>query len=217
MTPRALFWGASALARPEPRRREAVLARQLACIRDLTAHAYRSVPYYRELMDRAGVRPRDVRTLDDFAAIPVTTREDLQFLKPEEICSRDYRIERLREITTGGSTGAPLTVRRTMTEERLLLGFRSRATAALGFGPRMRLLAIDHLNPKRAYEHGVQFHQRLGLLPRRSIDWRRPKEEILRAWKSSGRTWSSVRPRSWTGWPSRSTKRTGSAFVSAAS
>src|SRR5690348_10339993 len=41
-------------------------------------HSYENVPHYRASFDAAGVHPDDVRTLDDLARLPFTTKADLR-------------------------------------------------------------------------------------------------------------------------------------------
>ena len=69
-----------------------------------------------------------------------------------------------------------------MAQERLLLAYRARAVGAFGLGPGTRQLIIDHLAPEVVSIAGKrQAYERLGILPRLLIDWRRPKGEILEA------------------------------------
>jgi len=170
-------WG---LIRPEPATRVEIEKYQLGCIRDLVTHAYGRVPYYRRLFDDAGVRPRDIRSLDDLAAIPITSRADIQLLPASEVCAAGVRIDSLRVRNTSGSTGAPLTVRRAIGEERMLLAFRLRSRAGMGLGLRARRARIDHFDPDNLPdEKAKKFYERFNILPRLNIDWRSPKEEIL--------------------------------------
>ena len=41
-------------------------------------HAYQGSPFYRNRLDSAGVRPEDVRSLDDLKKLPFTTANDLK-------------------------------------------------------------------------------------------------------------------------------------------
>ncbi len=44
--------------------------------------AYRHVPYYRDLFDKAGFLPEDIQTLEDLSRLPLTRREDLVAHQP---------------------------------------------------------------------------------------------------------------------------------------
>ena len=80
---------------------------QLAQIKRLLKHAYKTTRYYRELFDRIGLRARDIRSLTDYAqAVPVlercTVRERL-----EDLISSEWR-DRCTVLQTSGSTGSPM-------------------------------------------------------------------------------------------------------------
>lgn len=176
----AIIRGLGGLAGAEHRTREAVEAYQLGCLQAVISSAYDRVPYYRELFDSAGLEPGSIRTLEDLATIPVTSRGDLQLLSPSEICARGVDPQSLRSVMTSGSTGAPLTVRRTLFEEKLLLALRAKAVGSFGFGPQARTAVIDHVDPATLQSvTRPELHQRLGFLPRMVIDWRTPKDKIL--------------------------------------
>lgn len=71
-------------------------------------HAYKNVPYYRRAFDAAGMKPREVRTVDDFARLPILTkrliRENSDDLKATSLPPG------LKVISaqTGGTTGEPM-------------------------------------------------------------------------------------------------------------
>ena len=46
-----------------------ILALQNQRVRAIVAHAYHTVPFYREVMDQQGLRPQDLRTADDLAPL----------------------------------------------------------------------------------------------------------------------------------------------------
>ena len=70
------------------------------------AHAYDTVPYYRETMRRLGLRPHDLRTATDLARLPIVEREEVQ-RDPEYFVSRAQPLERYLRVRSGGSSGAP--------------------------------------------------------------------------------------------------------------
>ncbi len=85
-----------------------------------------------------------------------------------------------RVLRTSGSSGAPLVVRRTMLEERLMLAHRAKAVGAWGYGPRTRRANIDHFSPESlATEAHPMLYERLGIMPRLNLDWRTPKDQIV--------------------------------------
>ena len=55
---------------------------QLERLQKTVKHVYDNVPLYRERMDAAGVRPEDVKTLDDITRLPFTSKQDLRDTYP---------------------------------------------------------------------------------------------------------------------------------------
>lgn len=78
-------------------------------VQSIVSFAYRTVPYYRETMNRLGLCPGDFRTADDLARLPLLEREQLQ-RDPEYFISTAQILNRCLKLRSGGSTGAPCTV-----------------------------------------------------------------------------------------------------------
>lgn len=87
---------------------EAIRAIQFDRLRLALEHAYDRCPFYMESFDRAGVGPRDLRTLDDLGAFPILEKQDIQGRR-DDMVARDWPAADLIPNYTGGSTGAPLT------------------------------------------------------------------------------------------------------------
>ena len=51
---------------------------QLKRLKGTVTRVYERVPYYREKMIKAGIKPEDIRSLDDLKYLPFTTKEDLR-------------------------------------------------------------------------------------------------------------------------------------------
>jgi phenylacetate-CoA ligase len=73
----------------------------------LVEHAHAASPYYRQMMERHGVRPSDVRGLVDLARLPVLEREELR-AHADELRFRDAVA--VETVATGGTTGSPIRV-----------------------------------------------------------------------------------------------------------
>jgi len=73
----------------------------------LLRHAYATVPYYRALLDEAGVAPQQIESLKDLKKIPVTRKADLQDLDLQSIVSSLFHLRNLKRECTSGSTGQP--------------------------------------------------------------------------------------------------------------
>lgn len=160
--------------------REQIVAFQNKRLRSVVRSAYRRVPYYRRLFDHAGVRPEDIQTLEDLAKIPLTSRNDIQHLRPSEICARGVAPESLLKRRTSGSTGMPLTIRRHWLEERLLLAYRIRGRCSWAELWKLRRATIKFIPATEKTQPGVRSILGRLVLPRTVIDWKLPKEEIVR-------------------------------------
>jgi len=66
-----------------------ILALQNRRVRAIVTHAYATVPYYREVMDGAGLRPDDFHNADDLARLPLLTSEQVA-REPQRFLSRRY-------------------------------------------------------------------------------------------------------------------------------
>jgi phenylacetate-CoA ligase len=85
---------------------EAIARRQDQKIREMVHHSYNNSPYYRQMMDREGLKPDDIETAADLAKLPVTRKADLRehneklFAAPRHLW--------LDIASTSGTTGAPV-------------------------------------------------------------------------------------------------------------
>ena len=77
-------------------------------LRELLAYTAQNSPFYRDLFDRNRIDLSRVRSLDDLAILPTTTKEDLQRRNDDFLCvSRDRIAE---YMTTSGTLGSPVTI-----------------------------------------------------------------------------------------------------------
>ncbi len=58
--------------------REELKALQLKRLQDVCRRVYATVPFYRKRFDEAGIKPADVRSLDDLKRLPFTVKQDLR-------------------------------------------------------------------------------------------------------------------------------------------
>ncbi len=76
-------------------------------LRGIVAHAYETVPFYRELMDERKLTPQDIRTTDDLQKLPVVNKAMMKAVTPQKTVSAAYDVKRLLPRKTSGSTGEP--------------------------------------------------------------------------------------------------------------
>ncbi len=141
---------ALAVWRHRTARRAQVETFQAEGIQRLVRHAYRRVPYYRRLFDRAGLRPEAVHSLADLANLPLTSKLDLRETPIRDLVADNLDPRHLIEQRTSGSTGMRLVVYRTWLEVRLQHLFRLRAFADAGVRPRDLVAHVGLQHPARA-------------------------------------------------------------------
>ncbi len=78
-------------------------------VRRLLRHAHASVPYYRAVCDRAGIRPEDLLSPADYASVPVLTRDNV-IRNFDALFAGARARASSRIVTTGGSSGTPVRV-----------------------------------------------------------------------------------------------------------
>src|SRR5690606_30722247 len=107
-------------------------------LRALIKHAYRHVPYYRELFDRHGIDPESIRTLEDLQRIPVLTKDDIRANLHVDLCSDSHDKRKRLPSTTSGSNGEPLTLYddKTQLEMRWATTLRNLEWTGYRFGDR---------------------------------------------------------------------------------
>ena len=60
--------------------REELEKLQLNRLKDLVKRVYEKIPFYKESFDAAGVKPEDIRSLNDITKLPFTIKQDLPIL-----------------------------------------------------------------------------------------------------------------------------------------
>lgn len=119
---------------------------QLLKLRRLAAHSFQQVPVYRRLWTEAGVRPEDIRSLDDLARLPVVDKHILRAAFPDQALARGADPRQLVPYTSSGSTGEPFRFTMTRAEKgmRWAVMFRCWAWAGLRQGVRYVNLMGEH-------------------------------------------------------------------------
>jgi phenylacetate-CoA ligase len=111
-TIRKAYWNAFTLWHLRDEKRlpyrppEELLAIQNRRVKAIVAHAYDTVPYYRQAMDDVGLRPRDFRTADDLAILPIHTGAQLA-RDPVRFKSSRYSKAQTITLQSSGTSGHP--------------------------------------------------------------------------------------------------------------
>ena len=88
--------------------RAQIEALQLERLQATVQHCMNS-PFYRKRFEEAGIKPEDIKTLDDIRRIPFTTKQDLRDTYPFGMASVPLR-ECTRLHSSSGTTGTPTVI-----------------------------------------------------------------------------------------------------------
>lgn len=84
--------------------REQIRAWQDERLAKTVRHVYQNVPYYRNLMDKQGVTPDDIHSVDDLCKLPFLTKDDLRDAYPYGLLAAPLE-DCVRIQSTSGTTG----------------------------------------------------------------------------------------------------------------
>ena len=82
---------------------------QLQRLQKIVQHEYRNVEVYRRRMDEKGVKPSDIRSLEDIAKLPFMMKKDLRDTYPFGLFALDMK-QVVRLHASSGTTGKPIVV-----------------------------------------------------------------------------------------------------------
>ena len=125
-----MIWNVPAETMPRPH----LTALQVSRLRSLARRAYERVPFYRRSFDRVGVRPEQVRTLDDLRRLPFTRKSDLRDHYPFGLFAVPQG-DVVRVHASSGTTGKPTVVGYTRGDLALWAEVCARCLAASGGQP----------------------------------------------------------------------------------
>jgi len=86
--------------------RETMRALQLEKLQKTVKHGYENVPHYKKAMDEVGVKPEDIKTLEDITKLPFITKEHIAENYPTGLFAKPMdEIKRIH--ASSGTTGKP--------------------------------------------------------------------------------------------------------------
>lgn len=93
----------------EKMNRDEMAVLQLSHLKNLIKRVYDNVKFYRDKMDKAGVRPDDIQKLSDISKLPFTTKSDMRDVYPYGLFA--VPIKDIVELhMSSGTTGKPVVV-----------------------------------------------------------------------------------------------------------
>ena len=94
-------------------------------------HVYENVPYYRDLMDKKGVKPEDIHGIEDLHKLPFLTKSDLRDAYPYGLLAKPLK-DCVRIQSTSGTTGKRVVAFYTQHDVDLWEDCCARAIVAVG-------------------------------------------------------------------------------------
>ena len=94
-------------------------------------HVYENVEYYRKLMDENGVKPEDIKSIDDIKKLPFLSKADLREAYPYGLLGTDLK-NCVRIHSTSGTTGKRVVAFYTQADVDLWEDCCARAIVAAG-------------------------------------------------------------------------------------
>lgn len=110
---------------------ETISALQSERLVSTVGRVYENVPYYRELMDKKGVTPADIKTVDDLHKLPFTYKNDLRETYPYGLFAVPLK-NVVRLHASSGTTGKQIVVGYTQNDLEVWSDCCARALAAAG-------------------------------------------------------------------------------------
>ena len=83
---------------------------QLRRMQKLVRHAYNSVLYWNNFLNKIGIKPVDIKCIKDFQKIPITTKVNFKMVPIWERTSCSINLSRHYQLQTSGSTGIPTSI-----------------------------------------------------------------------------------------------------------
>ena len=111
--------------------REQLNKLQLERLQKTVKHVYDNVPLYRERMDAAGIKPEDVKSLDDIIKLPFTSKQDLRDTYPYGMFAVPMD-DVVRLHASSGTTGKQIVVGYTENDLDIWNNICARALVAAG-------------------------------------------------------------------------------------
>lgn len=143
---------------------------------DTVRYAYLNVAFYKDLYDRVGFSPDDLKTPDDVQYVPITRKSMFQQEELRRLIAAEYSVENLVQKRTSGTSGSPLNVYFTPKDRiyRTLLHLRGLFVNGMTLRDRMA-----HISDSRSAPDYRYLFQKLGFLQKEFVYAAEPPDKQL--------------------------------------
>lgn len=111
--------------------REDLKELQLRRLQSIVKYAYENVPFYQNSFDNAGVKPEDIKTLEDIQLLPFITKDDLRNTYPFDLQAAPKE-DWVEVHSTSGTTGIPTVAAYTQKDLDIWAECTARGLASVG-------------------------------------------------------------------------------------
>ena len=80
---------------------------QIKKVKEIIKYSYENVPYYTRLFNENNIKPQYIHDFNDLKRVPYLTKEIIRS-NLDDLVSKKYNIKKLNYVTTGGTTGLPM-------------------------------------------------------------------------------------------------------------
>jgi len=121
--------------------RQQLLDYQFERLSALLKHAAETTPFYREVFSSNGLRPGDIKSIEDLGKLPVLTRKHI-YEGIDSLISDKYGKDQLQRFTTSGTTAQRAVLYRNQESFNIKLGLQWRHEGWLGRKPGEKMALI---------------------------------------------------------------------------
>lgn len=143
--------------------REQLIKMQNNKLRYLIKHAYNKVPFYKHIFKENNISPSDINNINDLNKIPIIRKGRFKSDPINNLISYDHNYQQLIRLTTGGSTGEPLSTYITRKEKDWRAAIHLRSNINCGQKPQYQWATLANV------ETFQQNRQMLRLFPHSSL------------------------------------------------
>lgn len=153
LNPRNLFgvlkWYLTTPSRIKKQDEEKIKKYRDRAFRRMVRYAY-TVPLYHEKYRKAGIKPEDIRGIEDIKKLPFVTKEEIRRGFPDKILPAGCDRKKFHVVCTGGTTGKPISI---------YVDFLTIAQSAINLMRELRFFGFDWRKVRLAHIGNLSSHR----------------------------------------------------------
>jgi phenylacetate-CoA ligase len=150
---------------------------QLKRLKSLLGYAYNNVSFYHRLLDDVGIKPADIKTIDDLSRLPIISKKDLKRNFPHNMLAKGVDPKKCTRHKTSGTTGERMTFFFDQKSKAFNRAVSLYPFLECGLKLRDKMAEITYRDPPQRED----WFNRLGFMTRKRISIRWPLKEQINA------------------------------------